>query len=186
MSEQQPSAVDRINELWEDHSELTEFLRRSDELTLLTRAEDAFRKTLIIAIASYFEVLLVEAIRGVYFDQTQGSDALTNFVEKQALARRYSQLFSWGAGNANAFFGKFGREFKKHMKAKVDDDVVLADSISAFLELGRLRNQMVHGNYVDFQPLKSIDEIYALYHSALIFANGLPGFIKDYVVQESR
>ena len=172
---------DRISELRKDHGELIRFLKKEGKITLLTRAEDAFRKTLIVAVASHFEKQLAEAVVDIYFNRTQGSMALATFVRKQAFGRRYSQHFSWEGKNANSFFSQFGNDFRDHMKRKFQDDQVLKDAVRAFLKLGDLRNNMVHDNFADFQPNITADEVYELYLSAKQFVDLVPEAILEFI-----
>ncbi len=183
MVEDAPNTSDRIRELWEDHGELTGFLQQEGEVTLLTRAEDAFRKTLIIAAASYFEGQLAAAIGAIYRDQTQGSTALTAFIQKQAFGRRFAQLFEWDRKSANSFYAHFGQDFKAYMRQQVRESEELDEAVKAFLEIGDLRNQMVNDNYADFQLNKTADEVYVLYQKASKFVHGLPTAIREFIDQ---
>ena len=183
MAKQVPGTPDPISELREDHEELIGILYQEGKITLLTRVEDAFRKTLIIAAASYFEVQLAAAIGEIYCDRTQNSRALTVFVQKQAFGRHYAQLFSWKSHNANYFFAFFGQDFKTYMQKKVQEEKELDEAVKAFLEIGNLRNQMVHENYADFQLNKTADEVFTLYQVATKFVHEFPAVIQDFIDQ---
>ena len=50
--------------------------------------------------------------------------------------------------------------------------------MKAFLEIGNLRNQLVHENYADFRLDKTVDEIYGLYRTALYFLRVFPDAIR--------
>ena len=148
---------------------------------MLSRTEDAFTKTLIIASASYFEVRLTHAIVDLYRDVPQRSDILAQFVEKQAIGRRFAQLFDWEARNANRFYRLFGDVFSRKMKEKIRVNQSLDDSIRASLEIGNIRNDLVHGNYADFQLSKTADEVYGLYQSATEFVNDFPVSVRRFI-----
>ena len=45
-------------------------------------------------------------------------------------------------------------------------DAELKDALAAFLELGNLRNELVHGNFAAFPFNKTAEEVYALYQRA--------------------
>lgn len=181
METQIPDSSDHIRELWEDHRELICFLQQEGKVTLLTRAEDAFRKTLIIATASYFEKQLVDAIVAIYLERARGSTALASFVREQAFGRRFSSLFVWGKNNANYFYKKFGSDFKDHMEKKVRCSEELSGAVKAFLQIGKLRNEMVHGNYADFQPNLTAGEVFQLYEHASKFVCQLPDAIREFI-----
>ena len=103
-----PDINNRIDELWNDHRALVTHLQADNQLQLLSRVEEAFSKTLMIAAASYFEVQLTQAIMTLYIESTQGAKVLAQFVRRQAIGRRFAQLFQWGSEtkserNANSF-----------------------------------------------------------------------------------
>ena len=98
----------RIEELWSDHGDLAAHLQTNNQLYLLSRVHDSFGKTLIIAAASYFEVRLTETIVGLYDEADHGAEVLSVFVRRQAIGRRFAQLFNWDSPNANSFYNLFG------------------------------------------------------------------------------
>ena len=116
MRELAPDINNRIEELWSDHRDLVAFLQSDNQLQLQSRVEDAFSKTLIVAAASYFEVRLTQSIVELYYESTQEAGILAQFVKKQAIGRRFAQLFQWDnegktAQNANSFYRSFGANF---------------------------------------------------------------------------
>ncbi len=171
----------RIEALRADHIELASHLRSNGELGLLSRVEEGFSKTLLIAVASYFEVRLSQIIVDLYREATQDADVLTTFVRKQAIGTRFAQLFRWGDSTANSFYRLFGDGFYAHMTAKVRSDLQLSEDVRAFLEIGNLRNQMVHGNYADFQLNKTVNDVVMLYENAARFVEGFPEEIRAYL-----
>ncbi len=176
----------RVEELLRDHRELVEYLEATNSLSLRDRAESAFAKTLLIAAASYFEVRLTQMIIDLYLEMTQGVEELAEFVKRQAIDRRFTQLFEWSSNgspgrNANSFYIKFGEGFSAHMKLRVQEDRNFDDSVKAFLEIGNLRNQMVHESYADFQLNKTVEEVYSLYTSAARFVDEFPDAIRQFI-----
>ena len=121
MVEVGPSVTNnRIEELWNDHNDLADYLQSNNQLRLLSRVQDSFRKTLIIAAASYFEMQLTETIVGLYDTADHGAGGLAEFVRSQAIGRRFAQLFQWDRRNANYFYSHvWPRQFADHMKQKV-------------------------------------------------------------------
>lgn len=192
MDESGPHTNNRIVELWKDHKELVSHLQSDNQLGLISRVQESFTKTLLIAVASHFEVQLTNNIFDLYVEMTQGADTLAQFVKKQAFGRHFARLFQWGGQtksnrNANSFFALFGPGFAGYMKKKVQDDHSLDESVKAFLEIGNLRNQMVHGNYAAFQLDKTVDEVYGLYQSATNFVYAFPIAIREFVnIGEAR
>ena len=184
MVEPGPDTNNRIEELWRDHRDLVTYLQYGNQLQLQSRVEDAFSKTLIVAAASYFEVRLTQSIVELYYESTQGAGVLAQFVKKQAIGRRFANLFQWDnegktAQNANSFYRSFGTDFREYMVRRVREDKCLEDSVKAFLEIGNLRNQMVHGNYADFQLNKTVEEVFKLYQDATNFVDSIPAAIRE-------
>lgn len=66
------------------------------------------------------------------------------------------------------------------MGKEVKDDPQLQSSIRAFLELGNLRNQLVHENFAVFPLEKTSGEIYQLYQVALFFVEIFPNKLYAY------
>ena len=163
-----------------------EYLESANSLLLRDRAESAFAKTLLLAAASYFEVHLTQTIIDLYLEMTQGVEELAEFVRRQAIGRRFAQLFQWGSDespgrNANSFYVSFGERFSAHMKQRVQEDRDFDESVKAFLEIGNLRNQMVHGNYADFHLNKTVEEVYSLYTQAGRFVDEFPDAIRQFI-----
>jgi RiboL-PSP-HEPN len=95
-------------------------------------------------------------------------------VRNKAVARQYHTWFNWCDNNANQFFGLFGAEFKAQMSELVKGSEEMQRSVRAFLELGNERNRLVHQDFATFSMEKTLDEIYRLYQSALMFVDALP------------
>ncbi|MDI6797732.1 MAG: HEPN domain-containing protein, partial [Desulfatibacillaceae bacterium] len=110
----------------------------------------------------------------------KGNPLVTSFFKNKAVNRQYHTWFDWEANNANKFFSLFGSKFKDFMKYKVNNDSKLSDSISAFLELGNYRNQLVHQDFSSFPLEKTSKEIYQLYFKAFCFVNRFPELIKEF------
>jgi hypothetical protein len=74
----------------------------------------------------------------------------------------------------------FGDEFKIFMKQKIQSDPMLEKSIPAFVELGELRNLLVHQNFSEFTVEKTPQEIYGLYCDAIAFVNAFPKYLAEF------
>ena len=170
-----------IERLCEEHDELIEHLLATGKITWKSRADDQFAKALLLAVASRFEAQLTDCVVEIFESATDGSDALVSFVQKEAVERRYHTWFSWDAKNANSFFRSFGEEFKNAMEAKVKNDPALDDAVKAFLELGRLRNELVHEDYATFSMQKTPSEVLERYHAAARFVDWFAGDLREHV-----
>ena len=176
---------DAIERLCEEHDELIEHLLATGRITWKSRADDQFAKALLLAVASRFEARLTACVVETFESATGGSDALVSFVQNQAVERRYHTWFSWGdAKNANRFFRLFGEEFKNAMEAKVKNDPDLDDAVKAFLELGRLRNELAHEDYATFSMQKTPDEVLERYRTAARFVDWFAGDLREHVTTQ--
>ena len=180
----------RIEDLMQDHRGLVDHLRSGGYLHLSAQVEETFSKTLLIAVASYFEVHMTQVIVELYREMTQGAEALVEFVKKQAIGRRFAQLFDWGRDaqpnrNANSFYRLFGDSFVRYMQNKIQENQELNESVQAFIEIGNLRNQMVHENYADFQLNKTVADVYSLYEKAIKFVDEFPVAVREFTKQQN-
>lgn len=170
-----------IERLCEEHDELIEHLLTTGKITWKSRADDQFAKALLLAVASRFEARLTDCVVEIFQNATDGSEALVSFVRKEAVERRYHTWFSWDAKNANSFFRSFGEEFKNAMEAKVKNDPDLDDAVRAFLELGRLRNELVHEDYATFSMQKTPVEVLERYRAAARFVDWFADDLQEHV-----
>ncbi len=163
-----------VEEFYKRQAALKDFLSKSKEISFLQDVEDSFRKNFALAAASYFENEITDLLCKYADAQSNRCEPLTSFVRNKALKRQYHTLFDWEKGtNANSFFGLFGEEFKARVDADLKQSIELSEAIKAFLELGRLRNHIVHQNYAIFSAEKSSEDLYALFQSALKFLDYL-------------
>jgi len=105
-------------------------------------------KSLILSTASYFEKavreLLIKHAESMFY-----STALTSFLDKQALYRKYHTLFDWEKTNINKFIRLFGNEFVNFMEQRLADEKI-KDAIKEFMFIGQTRNELVHNNFSEY------------------------------------
>jgi hypothetical protein len=68
--------------------------------------------------------------------------------------------------NVNKFLSLFGETFKAEASAEIAANPDLGKAAKDFLELGNLRNCIVHQNYATYVAEKSASEIFELFLSA--------------------
>jgi hypothetical protein len=170
-----PTPVDR---LYEESSSVIAALGR-DEPSLAIAAGDNFRKTLVLAAASYFEYRISTSVLEFVHERANGNGLVVGFVKNKAIARQYHTWFQWEETNANQFFGLFGSPFKQMMGERVKASEELRASIRAFLEVGNERNKLIHQDFASFALEKTLDEIYALYRHSLLFIDGLATHLRE-------
>lgn len=160
--------MDIVESLFRDTKELDSFLMNNNELSLRVLVDSNFRKSILLASASYFERQVTDLI-SEYAQSCTNDGRIIFFIKNKALSRQYHTLFNWDAKNCNAFLGLFGDEFKKQFGDKVSKDDELDKSIKDFLEIGRERNRLVHQNFGSYSLEKTADEIHKLHLSAKYF-----------------
>lgn len=153
---------------------LVDYLKEKKELSLLSKAEEDFKKNLLLSAASYFESEICSLITDATRLHSNNNDIIISFVSNKAIKRQYHTYFSWeNKNNANSFFGLFGEKFKSEMTSLINKDEKLKAAISAFLTIGDERNKLVHKNFASAIIDKTADEIYELFKSALLFLTTL-------------
>ncbi|MGH9352579.1 MAG: hypothetical protein ACRD2G_10520, partial [Terriglobia bacterium] len=71
---------------------------------------------------------------------------------------------------AGPFFSLLGEQMGAKLKTEARSEP-LKSGLDAFLELGSLRNSLVHQNFAGYAFEKTNEEVYALYRRAFIFVN---------------
>lgn len=169
------SAVER---LYRENKELVVLLTNANELSHVNSVEASFRKTFLLAAASDFETRVRDCLINFVNEKANGYPAVVAFLKNKAIERQYHTYFNWKDRNANSFWGFFGSDFKAHMVTVVKADAALKGAIDAFLELGDLRNNLVHLDFASFVLDKTSEEIYELYKKAMPFVNRLPDLLR--------
>lgn len=169
MRESQPSVVYRL------YSDFELIIRKLDvsEISLRNSTEDVFQKTLALAIGSYFERRITDAVLEFVGRSSGDSALITEFVRNKAISRQYHSYFDWDRANANKFFSLFGAEFRAYMSEYVNENPEYDDAIRAFMQVGGIRNKVAHNfEYVNIGA--TTEEIYELYRKALLFVDQIP------------
>jgi hypothetical protein len=159
-----------IDTLFKEQKELAAFLQQQDQLSFSLGVEAFLSKTLLLSIASFFESRITNSITDYAARVSKSDEALTSLVRIKAIERQYHSYFQWREGSRSVmpFFGMLGSALKDAVKQEMKAGD-LAQAADAFLELGDLRNLLVHGNFANYSLEKTSDEIYRLYGLALRF-----------------
>ncbi|EZH72360.1 hypothetical protein ATO12_23195 [Aquimarina atlantica] len=164
---------DIIDRIYTNNSDLIKYLDDAKEPSYRIEAELNFKKGLLLSIASLFENKITILLTNFITKKTNSNDLVISFFNNKAIKRQYHTLFSWDSANANSFFGLFGNNFKNKMKERVRTEEKLDRAIKSFLELGNLRNQLVHKNFAEFSIDKTAKEIYDKFYEAKYFISEL-------------
>ncbi|MEV5681505.1 HEPN domain-containing protein [Streptomyces sp. NPDC052179] len=166
-----------VEVMYRDHKGVLEYLGTQQEVSHLATLQTTLPKVLLLAAASEFEVRVCRHLRDHVTENVLDSKII-ELVDQKVIRFQYHKLFDWDAGNAGKFWSLFGREFKLGMKQLLTADDDLATHTSAFMEIGSLRNNMVHNNYAKFVLMKTLDEVYELYLSADLFVKRIPELLQ--------
>jgi RiboL-PSP-HEPN len=168
--------VDRI---FGDYGSVVAALAENGDLSLLNSVEENYRKSLLLTAASYFEQRVVEHVVEYARERGGKDELIPRFIENKAAKRQFHTWFAWDSNNANAFFGLFGEDFRNYVTGYIKGVDGFDACISAFLEIGRERNRLVHQNYGAFALEKTAEELYVLYKSANDFVERIPQVLRE-------
>ena len=160
-----------VDTIYTEFKDAVSVLAAAQELSLQITLESNLRKTLLLSAASYFEYTLSREVVSFTNEIASGNRLISSLVQNKAITRQYHSWFDWDRANANKFFSLFGQEFRDHMIARIATDEALAESIKAFMEIGRERNLLVHSDYASYLINKTPEEIYTLYQTAHEFVS---------------
>ena len=166
------SVIDRI---YADHQALTQYLSQRTEPSFSQMVDDDFRKLLALSVASLFEHTITDATLKFCTIKADGDSGLYCFVRMKAVERQYATYFDWNGKTANTFFKLFGEPLGASMKDDVKKNAELKAGCDAFLELGYLRNCLIHQNLASFAFEKTAEEVYAEYKQATRFVDYIVG-----------
>ena len=167
-----------VEKLWKEYCDIKKFFVENSQGTYVSNYTNTMRKVLILSCGSFFEHEMTEMLKCYVGQITNNNKQLVSFMEKQAIKQKYHTLFDWGKQNdpsnpetkINKFLGLFGEEFKKIVNDDIRNNTEIENAKNAFLELGHIRNILVHSNFANYNfDLKTPEEIYQLYQKAIKF-----------------
>jgi hypothetical protein len=173
------TVVDTINE---EYSSIVKYLSESNQPSFESDLNKHFKKVLLLSAASYFEHEIQKILIGFVASSSDNNPMLISLLKSKAISQQYHTYFDWGqkndpdkpGKNANKFFSLFGANFKSEMIATVKANSDLDSSIQAFIELGHLRNILVHSNFAAYNfDTKTTNDIYDLYNKGKGFIDFL-------------
>lgn len=162
-----------VEKIFEEFRVLIKYLEENNEISLKNEADNNFKKVLILTIASYFETKIIEILLSFISKKSNNDEIIVSLIKNKALNRQYHTFFDWNGSNANQFFSLLGEDFKKEATWDVKNDSIIGEGIKAFIEAGRLRNELVHRNFGIYTIDKTANEVLELYNKALSFINFL-------------
>lgn len=171
-----------IEQLYREYQSMSLFLKENGQISFYSEYNNSFRKVLLLSAGSYFEHEITNILSSFVNTKSNNDTRITSFLQKQAINGKYHQLFSWGktdkpeepGKNANTFWKLFGEEFSNTIKNDISKDPSISLTIEAFIEIGHLRNILVHSNFAAYNyDQKTTEEIFELYKIAVPFLDFL-------------
>jgi hypothetical protein len=130
--------------------------------------EEIFRKHLILSSASHFEFRISNAIESHAKTIASSDGCVFALVKHKALKRQYHTFFDWDNLKLGTFTTLMGDSLGLKLKEAYKEEQGRLE-VDAFLEIGQLRNRLVHNNFVSFQCEKTSCEILELCNKAESF-----------------
>lgn len=162
--------LDHIEKFYKGQKEAISILINQKQISLASDSEGILAKTLILAIASYFEDCITKSV----FDHIREHSShvsVSEFCRITGIERRYHTWFNWTDQNANEFFSKFGKDTKAKAAARCKQDDALSQAVKSFMYLGSQRNLIIHGNMLAVTLNDTSDEIMLKAKDAIGFVN---------------
>ena len=163
---------EQIKLQYNDYNDIYTYLMGQGEVSYASYIDVVYKKNLILSAASYFEYQICETIKEYARKVSTADKRIVQLIEKKVLERQYHTLFDWDKKNTNVFWSLFGEDTKNRARSQLDaeDNNEYREAELSFLEVGRLRNQLVHRNYAEYmvQDLTA-SEIYEKYERACKF-----------------
>ena len=170
-----------VERLHGEFSDLREFLNAADGAKFLPIVEGYLPRTMLLAVASYFENRLSKEIELFAAEEAGDDHLLTWLIRNRVIGRQYHTWFSWDRSNVNTFLSMFGQGFKDEAAGWIAEDESLRQYVIDFLGIGRERNRLVHENFGAAPLEKTTAEVYGLYESAKVFVDWFPGAIRRHL-----
>lgn len=167
-----------VSSLIDDHEAIRSYLLQDGQVSFAATLETSIPKVALLSAASWIEDRVQQLVLELFEESMPDAPHRVAFVRAAGVERRYHTWFAWKTANANAFFSLFGPDFKNFCTTQAKASPTLESDIAAFMELGRLRNTMVHENFAAFGLNKSIAEVDTLFQAALRFVEALPRLLR--------
>jgi hypothetical protein len=182
-----------VDILYEEYLSIVDYLNENSQPSLSSDVNKHFKKVIVLSAASYFEHRIQEILIEFISRETNNSTIALNFFKEKAIGMQYHTYFVWGdkgnpdkpGKNANTFFSLFGDDFKKQAEQKVKESQNLDRSMKAFLEIGHLRNILMHSNFAAYNfDNKTTEDVVNLYKNGIPFIAFVEELLiaKEYVI----
>ena len=160
-----------VEQLKNEYDAIGKYLLEQNEISLLSDLNKHFRKILILSASSYFEHKITDLLSN-FVNEKSGDERIVNFLLEGVIKQKYHTLFKWSSRDKpqdHKLFTLFG-EGKKEIVSEIKENNELLERVKAFIEIGELRNILVHSNFAEYNYTeKTTDEIFTLFQTAELF-----------------
>ena len=142
-----------------DYRSIQNYLTQTGQPSFASDVNRYFKKIFVLAAASLFEHQLTSILMEMASTLSNGDERLVYFLKRQAISQRYHQLFDWGetdnpeipGRSGKHFFRLFGDDFHKAVQHDLAAKPEIQSALEDFLEIGHLRNILVHNNFAIYE-----------------------------------
>jgi hypothetical protein len=160
-----------IASIIEEHAQLSAILSGPEHLSIGQSLNRHFQRVLVVSAASLFEDKVKAAILTAVASAASNDERFVTLVRVKAVERQFHTLFDWEKDETgtNKFWAAFGGVLKKDSLEKQKKDPMLSNAAASFIQIGRLRNELVHGNFATQFIESTIDELKVKISAAELF-----------------
>jgi hypothetical protein len=152
----------------DDHNQLIAILESAGHISLAQSVRSTFARVFLLAAASLYEHRITEALLKYCDSKTAGDTCLRALLLNRAVKRQYHTFFEWDNRKAGPFFSLMGDAHGKTLRNEFTAEPKKV-SLDAFLEVGFLRNCLVHQNFSTYSLEKNVHEVAGLCEAAEAF-----------------
>ena len=148
-------------------------IQADGDLSVQNTLSQAIAKSLLLSCASYYELEITELVRSALRSNV-GSKCLLSWLEQLAVDGQFFKWFDFrNAKNANRFLSLFGMEFRDLARGVIDGREYRRRSESDFMLICIKRNECVHKNYAAYSLDLTVDELWRMHLSSMVFIRAL-------------
>ena len=101
-----------VDKIYNDFKGLLQYLEQNHQVSMISDADNNFKKVLLLSAASYFEHEITEILMNFVVIKSNNNTYIYSFIKKKGIDRQFHTYFDWKNKDPNSFFALFGKEFK--------------------------------------------------------------------------
>jgi hypothetical protein len=104
-----------VEDFYARHQTLYDFLINKGEVTFASDFNETFTRSLVLAIASYFEHEMSDILTEIPAKRSNGDPIVTSMIVRQVISRKYHTYFDWDNLKPGPFWALMGPDFKSRL-----------------------------------------------------------------------